>query len=84
MPLTAAELRKRENEAPERYREALERALPEVRTQVSYSDDRRAVQVICTGARRRRLTWQFDAAELARARNPESYFASTVRICWES
>lgn len=84
MPLTAAELRKRENEAPERYREALERALPEVRTQVSYSDDRRAVQVICTGAGRRRLTWQFDAAELARARNPESYFASTVRICWES
>ena len=60
------------------------RALPGVTAEVSYTDDRRAVQVICTGAHRRRLTWQFDAAELARARNPENYFVATMRLCWGS
>ncbi len=77
-------MRKREEEAPERYREALSRALPDVKVDVSYTDDRRTLQVVCTGARRRRLTWVFDAAELASARNPENYFVSTMRICWES
>ena len=80
--MTAAELRKREQEAPDRYRMALTSALPGVTADVSYTDDRRAVQVVCTGARKRRFTWQFDAAELAATRDPEKYLVATVRDHW--
>ena len=82
--MTAAELRKRMQEAPERYRDALAEALTDVDVEVSYSDDERAIHVVCTRAKRRRLTWQFDAAEVAAARNPEKYFVETMCTFWES
>lgn len=84
MPMTAAELRKHLDEAPERYRAALVAAMPGVSANVAYADDRRAVQVICTDGRRRRLTWQFDAAELAGARDPEKFVVSMIRGQWEA
>ena len=76
------DIRKLEADAPDRYREILQEALPHLEIDVSYTADRQALQIACTDGKRR-LTWQFDSAELARSRDREGHVVRTIRAQWE-